>query len=72
MWGRVTPGLPNNLRTQPSLSAAPIGQIPAGGLFRVLGGPVCADNSAWFQVNYNGVVGWTMEGQGFTYWLEPY
>ncbi|GIV81627.1 MAG: hypothetical protein KatS3mg051_0981 [Anaerolineae bacterium] len=72
MWGRVTPGLPNNLRAQPSLSAALIGQIPAGGLFRVLGGPVCANNSAWYQVNYNGIVGWTMEGLGFTYWLEPY
>ncbi|MEW6580273.1 MAG: PA14 domain-containing protein [Chloroflexota bacterium] len=72
MWGRVTPGLPNNLRAQPSLSAAWIGQIPGGGLFRVLGGPVCANNSAWFQVNYNGLVGWTMEGQGAAYWLEPY
>jgi uncharacterized protein YraI len=72
MWGRVTPGLPNNLRAQPSLSAAWIGQIPGGGVFRVVGGPVCANNSAWFQVNYNGVVGWTMEGMGATYWLEPY
>ncbi len=72
MWGRVTPGLPNNVRVQPSLSAAWIGQIPGGGLFRVMGGPVCANNAAWFQVNYNGLVGWTMEGQGAVYWLEPY
>jgi len=72
VWGRVTPGLPNNLRAQPSLSAAWIGQIPGGGLFRVLGGPVCADNTAWFQVNFSGVVGWTMEGQGAVYWLEPH
>jgi uncharacterized protein YraI len=71
VWGRVTPGLPNNLRAQPSLSAAWIGQIPGGGLFRVLGGPVCADNTAWFQVNFGGAIGWTMEGQGAVYWLEP-
>jgi uncharacterized protein YraI len=72
--GRVTPGLANALRSQPSRSAsisAVIGQIPAGGVFSVLNGPVCADGFAWWQVNYNGQVGWTAEGQGTTYWLEP-
>jgi hypothetical protein len=70
--GRVTPGDPNNLRLQPSLSSAWVGQIPGSGVFDVLGGPVCANYAAWWQVRYNGVVGWTMEGQYSTYWLEPY
>ncbi len=70
-WGRVTPGLPNNVRAQPSYSANWIGQIPAGATFQVLGGPVCADSTAWYQVNYGGLIGWTVEGQAGTYWLEP-
>jgi len=64
--------LPNNVRTQPNLSATYIGQIPAGGVFRVFGGPVCGNNAAWYQVSYGGLIGWTMEGQGTEYWLEPY
>ncbi len=71
-YGRVLPGLPNNVRTQPNLSATYIGQIPAGGVFRVFGGPVCGNNAAWYQVSYGGLIGWTMEGQGTEYWLEPY
>ncbi len=71
-WGRVLPGLPNNLRAQPNLNATLIGQIPPGAVFQVLGGPVCADSTAWYQVYYNGIMGWTAEGQGTAYWLEPY
>ena len=36
-------------------------------------GPVCAaDGRNWWQVNYNGIIGWTAEGSGTSYWLEPY
>jgi hypothetical protein len=69
--GRVTPGDPNNFRDGPSLSAKDIGDIPGGASFSILAGPVCANNMAWWQVNYNGQVGWTSEGSGNTYWLEP-
>lgn len=69
--GRVTPGDANNLRSQPDTNSAKIGQIPGGQSFTVLAGPQCAQNMAWWQVNYNGVVGWTPEGQGTVYWLEP-
>jgi uncharacterized protein YraI len=68
--GRVTPGDPNNLRIQPTTSSVAIGLIPAGGTFTVLAGPVCANGFAWWQVNYNGLVGWTPEAGG-VYWLEP-
>jgi hypothetical protein len=69
--GRVTPGDPNNIRSQPSTTSAKVGEIPGGQSFTVLAGPQCGENMAWWQVDYNGVVGWTTEGQGSTYWLEP-
>jgi hypothetical protein len=48
-----------------------IGQIPGGTVFVVVSGPQCVSGYAWWQVNYNGVTGWTAEGQGNDYWLEP-
>lgn len=67
-WGRVTqyPYLPNTIRSFASYNGAAIGQIPVGGAFSVLSGPVCVENTAWWQVNYNGVLGWTAEGSGST------
>jgi len=70
--GRVTPGYPNALRNAPSLSAERIGNIPGEGVFTVLAGPRCADGFSWWQVNYNGSVGWTAEGDSSEYWVEPY
>jgi hypothetical protein len=61
------------MRDQPNLNANRVGSIPGGASFNILQGPVCDGTSgiAWWQVNYNGVVGWTAEGQGAVYWLEP-
>lgn len=71
--GRVTPGLPNVIRSQPWRGAGSgvVGLIPAGGVFTVLGGPACGSGIQWWQVQYNGVTGWTGEGEGMTYWVEP-
>ena len=70
--GRVLPGLPNNLRTEPASTSSQIGQIPGGGVFTVLEGPRCGDQGIlYWRVDYNGVQGWTGEGQGSTYWVEP-
>ncbi|HLU10965.1 MAG TPA: SH3 domain-containing protein [Oceanobacillus sp.] len=71
MWARITPGLPNRLRAQPSTTSSVLALIPAGGQFSIIAGPQCSENTAWWQVNYNGIVGWTMEGQNGEYWLEP-
>ncbi len=72
-YGRVTtyPNLPNRIRSTPTFGGAVVGQIPPGAYFYALSGPTCADGVYWWQVNYNGVVGWTGEGQNGTYWLEP-
>ncbi len=72
--GRVVPGgFPNNLRSQPGSSSDKIGEIPPGGVFTVLDGPRCStlDKIVWWQVRYNTTFGWTAEGQGGVYWLEP-
>jgi hypothetical protein len=68
--GRVTPGLPNRLRTAASTGSQVLTFIPAGATFSVVGGPICSENAAWWRVSYAGYTGWTMEGQGSQYWLE--
>ena len=68
---RVLPGLPNNVRATPSTSAALVGTLPGGSVFSVTGGPTCAEGILWWQIYANGLVGWTGEGQGGAYWVEP-
>jgi hypothetical protein len=61
----------NNLRSEASTGATLLGTIPEGAVISVTDGPVCADGYAWWQVEYNGQTGWTAEGEGLDYWLEP-
>ncbi len=68
---RVTPGVPNTLRADASTSSTALGSIPGGDMFIVIGGPLCAEGFAWYQVNYNGIIGWTAEGNASEYWVEP-
>jgi uncharacterized protein YraI len=70
--GRVTPGLPNKMRSQPGTAAAQVGSVPGEGVFSVIGGPVCADGYMWWQISYDGLTGWTANGSGSEYWVEPY
>ena len=67
------PGTANNLRDTPGLAGDVIGQIPPGGQFIVLDGPQCADGYVWWQIDRDGVQGWTAEGDAShaRYWLEP-
>ncbi len=70
--GRVTLGKANNLRDKPTKNGSQvIGQMPELNTFSVLEGPVCANDLAWWKVNFNGLVGWTAEGQNDEYWVEP-
>lgn len=70
--GRVTPGLPNKMRSTPATSGEQVGSIPGEGVFSVISGPQCADGYLWWQVNYQGVIGWTANGSGAEYWIKPY
>ena len=68
---RVLPGAPNRLRAEPNTSAEIVGEIGPGETAFVGSGPVCAESYLWWYVNYNGIVGWTVEGSGDEYFLEP-
>ncbi len=67
---QVTSGAANNWRQTPALNGTLIGQIPAGSTLSVSDGPVCADGFVWYQVYYNGQLGWTVESQNGSYALE--
>ncbi len=67
----VTPGLPNVVRSEPDPDASLEGMIPGGHNFKVLGGPTCNDGMGWWLVEYKSIIGWTAEGSGETYYLEP-
>lgn len=66
---QVTPGESNNLRSSPSLSSKAFGSIPAGGQFTVTNGPTCADGYQWWEVNFNGKTGWTVQGGNGSDWI---
>lgn len=69
--GRVIPGPANRLRSGPSYSATIIGTIPGGSTFDVIGEAQCDGGSRFWKVRFNGAEGFTAEGEGTTYWLEP-
>jgi hypothetical protein len=68
---RVLPGDANNVRELPSRDAGLVGQIPGDATFAVIEGPECADDFTWYKVEYKGLIGWTVEGAGDEYFLEP-
>lgn len=79
MRNRVIPGImarvdastPHRLREAPSLNAAVKTEMPGFSSFKILGGPACADEIVWWQIDYSGQTGWTAEGLGGEYYIEP-
>jgi tetratricopeptide (TPR) repeat protein len=70
--GSVIPGLgANNIRGSAGLKSESIGTLAEGDTFTVTAGPVCVDSLVWWQVESQGISGWTAEGDGDVYWLEP-
>lgn len=49
-----------NQRTHPSLSASVIKTIPEGSLASIFGGPYYADGYTWWEIDYNGQIGWVV------------
>lgn len=63
--------LPINMRDGAGTGYNRILEVPAGALFGILQDPVCADGYFWYQVDYNGTIGWIAEGDSFAYFTEP-
>ena len=75
VWAQVAPGDPNRVRAEPSKSAEVIGQLYPGTASLVIEGPVCVDGLVYWKVENStipGGSGWTAEGDGKEYWLEPF
>lgn len=84
-WSQLRPGIyaviaggeddqPNRVREAPDTGAKVIQQIYPGELVRVLEGPVCADGVVFWKVENKSIpggAGWTAEGDGKEYYLEP-
>ena len=67
-------GVPNRVRSDPLVQVGNvIGFMDPGVSFDVIGGPTCdpVDQIRWWQIDYNGLVGWTAEGEGEEYYLKP-
>ena len=81
-WSRLTAGLqarisagtaaPNPLRSGPSQADEAFALLEPGTPMKLLQGPVCADGFVFWKVTAGNSLGWTAEGDGSEYWLEPY
>lgn len=66
------PQLRNNVRVEATVDSLVVGKINPAEPFYVLDGPVCGENAAWWLVvTYQGVTGWTAEGQADLYFKRP-
>src|SRR5260221_2778567 len=48
-----------------------VGQVEAGSTFKVVSGPKCTENYAWWKVVSQGSLGWLAEGDKKSYFVEP-
>ena len=85
-WTRLTAGgqamvmgaptdPPNRVRAEALIGDNVIGEIFPGTILKVLEGPVCISGLVFWKVQSTvipGGVGWTAEGDGTEYYLEPY
>ncbi|MBC7871854.1 MAG: hypothetical protein H7Y09_13505, partial [Chitinophagaceae bacterium] len=61
----------HRLREEPQSDSDELGAFPADSVFFIHSGPVCAEGFAWWYVDFEGIFGWTAEGDSAAYWLEP-
>jgi hypothetical protein len=68
------PSLANRIRSEPKISDNIIAGFTPGMFVKLVDGPVCADGFVFWKVESRfipGGVGWTAEGDGISYFLEP-
>lgn len=65
---------PNRVRSEPKKGDNQIGNVNPGDIIDVLEGPVCVEGLVFWKVKSASIpgTGWTAEGDGKEYWLEPY
>ncbi len=71
---RVTPGLPNRIRSAPDIHSDVLTQLDPGTVVKIIEGPICRDGFVFWEVEnatIPGGSGWTAEGDGKEYYLEP-
>lgn len=67
-------GSPNRVRSAPGKADGEVvALMQPGAAFVIVGGPTCdpEDQIRWWQIQYGGLVGWTAEGEGTNYYLDP-
>jgi hypothetical protein len=70
-----TGDLPRNLRAEPGRDAPVLYTLIDGIAFTIIGGPVCADNINWWQIQITtrpDAVGWLAEGGPGNYWIRRF
>jgi len=71
--GQVTNnGKSLNIRSLAGTDAQQIGQMPAGAIFFVIGGPRCEGDFVWFYILYQGMEGWIAEADDEMIFAQPY
>ncbi|MEZ4672007.1 MAG: SUMF1/EgtB/PvdO family nonheme iron enzyme [Anaerolineae bacterium] len=62
----------SSIRLRPQ-SPEVLERVLTGNVITVVGGPECGPTTmlTWWEVEYNGIRGWTAEGRGDEYWLAP-
>lgn len=63
---------PLNIREEPTTTSSALGAIQPGQIVYVLDGPECSTIYAWYQIEYNGIIGWIAEGTDDLYFVEVY
>ena len=64
--------LPNIVRSGPGIDKPRIGLLYPGSVVRVIEGPVCVGGLVYWKVESQPAgTGWTAEGDGREYYLEP-
>jgi hypothetical protein len=65
---------PNRVRSDPGTAGEIIALLYPGAVVDLIEGPVCTDGLIFWKVKSNAIPGgegWTAEGDGTVYWLEP-
>jgi hypothetical protein len=72
----VTPGdFPNRVRSEPEVGDNIIQLLYPDTIVKILAGPVCVGGLVFWKVENDSIPGgsgWTAEGDGTEYYLEPY